>query len=301
MTEALSVVLQMDEALHRQLKVDEAITAMLEHYVIDSKETADVVNADMRQAIIRVAEIKKIKAGFVAPAKQIIANAEALFDPAIEAQEAFGLGLRKKLEVYTFEQRRIADEARRVAEEAERKRRQEAEAKAAAERAKAAQEAQEQRRQAQIAENERQAALAAGNAQAAAVAAAEAARLKEQAQATVETAEIKAQETVLAAAAQNTVVVAPEKVEGFSLVANWGAELAEGKTEADFIREAARAMVGVRVVDGLRELIPERPDLAPLFQRDGSASNKLAKALKGAMSVPCLIAVNRPSSRSRAA
>jgi hypothetical protein len=63
----------------------------------------------------------------------------------------------------------------------------------------------------------------------------------------------------------------------------------------------ARAIAGVnKDHDGTRTLVAERLDLAPLLKRDATAANNLAKGLQGAMDVPTLIAVNRPSSRSRA-
>jgi len=285
----LSVVLSMDESTARALRADEAVTQMLDSYNIDSADMANVANADMRGAITRVAEIKALKAGFVAPAKTIIANAEALFDPAIEAQTLFAKGLRGKLEVWTVEQRRIADEARRVAEAEERRLRQEAEAKAAAERAKAEQQAADQRRQAAEAEERRKAAEAEGNAKAAAAAAAEAARLQEKAAATLENGEAKAAEAVMSAQAAVPVVAAPEKVAGFSLRDNWKGELLPGKTERDAI-----ALIVDAIPDG-------RTDLLALLKLDMSAADKLAKALKKSMNVPGMQAVNRQGSMSRPA
>ena len=60
MTESLAIALTMDERTAAQLRADEQITTMLDAYVIDGKETADVVNADMRTAIGRIAKLKEI-------------------------------------------------------------------------------------------------------------------------------------------------------------------------------------------------------------------------------------------------
>jgi len=287
----LSVVLQMDEGTKAALTADENVAAMLDSYVIDSKAMADIANRDMRESMARIEEIKALKAGFVAPAKQIIANAEALFDPAINARLAFATGLRRKLEMFTVEQKRLADEAKRKAEEEERRRRQEAEAAAAAERARAEQQAAEQRRQAAEAEEARKKAEAEGNKRAAAAAAAQAAKLQEKATATLANADAKATEALMAAQAALPLASAPlqEKVAGFSLRDNWKAELLPGKTERDAI-----ALIVAAVAAG-------RSDLLALLKLDMTAADKLAKALKKAMNVPGMEAVNRQTSVSRAA
>src|SRR6185369_17513968 len=168
----LSIELRMDDTQAEQLRADENVRTMLDSYIVDSPAMAAIANTDMRASIVRIAEIKAAKAKFVEPAKQIIANAEALFDPAIEARENFVAGLRSKLADFTREQQRIADEARRRQEEEERTRRQEAEQQAAAERARAEQVAANERKQADEAEQRRKDAEAAGNKRAAAAAAA---------------------------------------------------------------------------------------------------------------------------------
>lgn len=292
----LSLDLRMDESMQAALRVDEGVTAMLDSYVLDSKDMADIANQDMRASLVRIEEIKKLKAGFVAPAKQIIANAEALFDPAINARQAFATGLRRKLEAFTAEQRRLADEARRRAEEEDRRRRQEAEAAAAAERARAEQLAAEQRRQVAAAEEARKTAEAEGNARAAAAAAAQAAKLEEKATATLANADAKVNETLMAAqAAAPAVAPVAEKVAGFSLRDNWKAELQPGKTPDQAMALIISAIAGVPIERFVR------PELLPLCKLEMSAADKLAKALKKAMNVPGLEAVNRQTSVSRAA
>jgi hypothetical protein len=198
--------------------------------------------------------------------------------------------LRAKLQDFTTEQKRLADEAERQRQAEERRVRQEAEAKAAAERAKAEQIAAEQRRQAEAAEAARRKAEAEGNAKAAARAAAEAATLQEKAVATIENADAKAAETIMAAqAALQLPPATAEKVAGFSLRDNWKAELHPGKGEYAVI-----ALIVEAIANG-------RSDLLALLKLDMSAADKLAKALKGAMNVPGMLAVNRQTSVSRAA
>ncbi len=292
----LSVVLQMDENMQAALRADEAVAAMLDSYTVDSKAMADLANTDMRTSIARIEQIKVLKSGFVAPAKQIIANAEALFDPAINARQAFATGLRRKLEVFTAEQKRLADEARRKAEEEDRRRRQEAEAAAAAERARAEQQAAAERRQAEEAEQARKKAEVEGNKRAAAAAAAQAARLQEKAVATLANADVKVAETMMAAQAAAPVAAPePEKVAGFSLRDNWKAELQPGKTPESVVPMIVAAITGVPIEKFVR------PDLLPLCKLDMSAGDRLAKALKKAMNVPGVDAVNRQTSVSRAA
>lgn len=295
MPDNLSVELRMDESMSAALQADEAVTAMLDSYTIDSLAMANIANGDMRASIVRIEEIKALKAGFVAPAKQIIANAEALFDPAIRARQAFATGLRAKLADFAIEQKRLADESRRRAEDEERKRRQEAEVKAAAERAKAEQIAAEQRRQAAEAEEARRKAVAEGNAKEAARAAAEAAKMQEKATATLENADAKAAETIMAAQAALPLVPAVEKVAGFSLRDNWQGELRPGVDEA-----GATALI-VSGITGIPADKFVRPDLLPLLKLDAGAGHRLAKALKNAFNVPGMQAVNRQTSVSRAA
>ncbi len=292
----LSVSLHMDESLSTALQADEAITAMLDSYHVDSLPMAKIANEEMRTSMARIEEIKALKAGFVAPAKQIIANAEALFDPAISARQAFATGLRRKLEAFTVEQKRIADEARMRQEAEDRRLRQEAEAKVAAERAKAEQVAAEQRRQAEAAEEARRKAEAEGNAKEAARAAAESAKMQEKAMATLENADAKAAETMMMAA-QAALPLAPaaEKVAGFSLRDNWKAELLPGKTEEQALVLIVAAAAGVQAQD------LKRVDLLAHLKRDPAAGDRLAKALKGAFNVPGLQSVNRQTSVSRAA
>jgi hypothetical protein len=250
---------------------------------------AVLANDELRGVIARKEALKKWRDKFIAPATQIIENAKALFNPALNALGQSETLLRAELQRWTVEQKRLADEERLKREAEERRLRHEAEAKAAADRAKAEQVAAEQRRLARAAEEARQKAVAEGNAKAAAAAAAEAAKLEEKAAATIENAEAKAAETIIAAQAAVTVASAPEKVAGFSLRDNWKAELLPGKGDRDVIP---------LIVDAIAS---GRTELLALLKLDMGAADKLAKALKKAMSVPGMQAVNRQTSMSRAA
>lgn len=297
MSEPLSVTLTMDETMVNALRADQVIALELDSYVIDSKPMADLANTAMRGSIARIAEIKEWKAKFVEPAKQIIANAEALFDPAIAARQQFVAGMRGKLADYTTEQLRIAAEEQRKRDEEARRVRQEAEQRAAAERAKAEAIALEQRRLAAEAEAARQKAEAEGNAKEAAKQAAAAATLTEKAHATIENAETKASQVVMAAeaAATATPITMPEKVSGFGMRDNWKLRLVAGKSEQDAIAMIVAAIAGVPVDKFVR------PELLAMFKLDASAGDRLAKALKKACNVPGMQSVNEQTTVSRAA
>lgn len=283
----LSVTLQMDDQTRAQLRNSEGVIAIAESFEIDSPELAVAANNELRSIKERLTRIEALRKSFIAPAQQIIENANALFNPAREALSRGESIIKQRLLDYQTEERRKAEEARRIAEEAERKARQEAEAKSAAERAKAEQKAAETRRMAEEAEAARKRLEAEGKAKQAAQAAADAAKLREQAAATIENAEVKAQQIQLAAAAAApaAVVAAPVKLEGFSARDNWICEFAQGHDETSVKQKIAAAL-------------PARPELLALFKLDMSAAGKMAKALKGAFNVPGLAARNDPIAAS---
>lgn len=289
-TPELKVELHMTPDLYRNLAREAGALDVARAFVIDGPEMAQAANDELKSIKARIVQVKKWREGFIEPAQKIMENARNLFNPAIQSLEAGEKYLKDALLTYTAEQERLAAEARRKAEEEARKARQEAEAKAAAERARAAELAAAAQREAEEAERRRQEAEAAGNARAAAAAAAEAAKAAAKATDIVANAEVKAQETVLmAAAAPVTPVVEATKLAGFSMRDNWGAELAPGKTEEAAVLEIARAIAAGRT------------DLAPMLKVDFSAANRLAKALKGSFNVPGLVAKNNPVASSRRA
>lgn len=285
----MSVQLTMTPELATELQRETGALDVARAYVIDSPVMAIEANRELKLVKARVVRLKELKAGFVAPARQIIANAEALFDPAIDANMQAERFLKDQLTVFDQTQQRAAEEGRRKREEEERRARQDAEAKAAGERARAEEAAREERRKAAEAEAARAKAEAEGNARAAAKAAAEAAAARQRADAAIENGERKAQQTELAASAAPTTAVVLEatKLEGFSTRENWVAEL------ADVDEDTAKRLVCDAIGSG-------RVDLLALVKLDMPAANKLAKALKRSMNVPGLRAVNRPVAASRA-
>lgn len=287
---ALSINLRMDEQMRDELGKSGSLVIVARNCAITNNQTAADANAAMRGAIAFKKRMQELRKGFIAPAKQIIANAEALFDaPISAAEEAEGIYKQRLMDWTAAEERRVAEE-RRAQEEAARKLRAEAEAKAAAERARAEEQAKEARRKAAEAEEARRKAEAEGNARAAAAAAAQAAKLEEQAKAAREAGEAKAQAAVLAAAAAPAPapVEAPAKLEGFSTRENWVAELAAGKTEDD----VKLAIVQAIAAGG-------RQDLLPILKLDMVQANKTAKALKAHTNIPGMKAVNNPVAASR--
>ncbi len=259
--------------------------ALAESFVVNDAVTADLANRELRAVKERAKKLDDTRKSLVDPLRKVIDNIQALFKPAIESLAQAETIYKRKLADYTEAERQKAEEARRAQEEAERKARQKAEQEAAAARAKAEQEAAEARRRAQEAEEARRKDEAEGNARAAAAAAAEAARLQERAAAVIENGEAKAMAAQAIQVAAAPQVAAPAAIKGFTTRDNWVAELAT--TE-----ENAKLAIVKAIADG-------RADLLPLLAIDMKAANALAKALKSAMAVPGLKAVNKPIAASR--
>lgn len=254
---------------------------------IDSQDMAELANSEMKAVKAAAKKLDELRREFVAPAKQIIESADRMFKPSIEALTAAEGVYKRKLLDWTAEQQRIAEEARRAQQEAERKARAEAEAKAAAERARAEQEAAEKRRQAAEAEEARRKAEAEGNRRAAAAAAAAAAKAEAEAREKIEAAEQKA--AIAQMSVQSApVIAAPVAPAGFVARTNWVAELSPGMDEPAVIAAIAKA-----ITEG-------RTELLNLLGLNWSAANRLAKSLQAHMSVPGLVAANRPIASSRA-
>lgn len=287
---SLSVNLAMDAATHAALQQDTGALESAKAYVIDSQEMAELANEDLKAIKARIAVVKQWKAKFVEPAKQIIANAEALFDPALNTLQLAENHHKISLGAWQQEQQRIADERRRQQQKEELERRQKAEREAAAARAKAEEEAREQKRIAEEAERKRLAAIEEGNAKEAARQAAAAAKATEASAAAIETGAAKANELVMSAAAQSAPIDDAPKLKGFTTRDHWKAEL-EPNVSAE---ECLERIVAAIVTDGRR-------DLLALLEIDMAAADKLAKAQKKLMSVPGMVAVNRPVASSRAA
>lgn len=299
-----AVQLALNADAFAQIQAESRALEAARDFAIDSPEMAEAANLELRSIKARIAKLQEARKGFIAPAKQIIANAEALFDEPLESLAGAEKHIKGLLANWTTEQQRLADEARRKADEEARRARAEAEARAAADRARAEEQARKAREEAEAAERARadaearaRAAREAGDKEAAAKAereaqasAAERARKEEEERQRIQAGEAKAAESLLAAAAAApaTTVAAPAIPKGFGMRDNWTIELEPGKTEKDAIRAIAASLA-------------QRPDLIGLLKLDMSAAGKMAKATKADTAIPCMKAVNKPVPTSRAA
>ena len=272
----------------RQQISPHGVVAVAESYVIDSQEMAVMANDELKNVKGRWKTLDDMRKKFVEPARQMIANAQEMFNPALDQYAMSEQVLKGKLSDWqTKEAERIAEENRKREEEA-RIARQKAEQEAAAARARAEQEAQAARQRAAEAERQRQEAEAAGNAAAAKRAAAAAAKATEQAAAAIENGQAQANAAVMQAAAAETAPVAVKtEIKGFSMRDNWTAQLKAGGDE-----NTAKTLICQAIASGRTELIA-------LLALDMKSAGQMAKALKGAMNVPGLEAVNKPVAASR--
>lgn len=311
-TPVLSATLVMDETVRAQLRAGSSAIQIAESYHLDpsdegSPEIAALANAELESIRARAKKLEETRVSFVAPARQIIENAQNLFVPAIEGlKKAEGI-IKDRLLNWQNGRRAIADESRRKAEAEARRIREEGEAKAAAERAKAAEREREAQQRAAAAEAERkkkaeeaEAARKAGDTKAAAKAEAEAraaagerARQEENERKAREEADRKARETQLAAAAAADVardsVVVTETKNLVGSRANWIAELPEGKTEDDALLAIALAIAGVE-----KPAAGARTELITLLKLDMSAVKKLAGAQQALCRIPGMTVRNEP-------
>jgi hypothetical protein len=252
---------------------------------------ATEANKELRTVKARVTRLKE-KAGFVAPAKQIIANAEALFDPAINANLAAEKYLKDQLTGYDGSASALAAEALRAREAEERRARQEADAKAAAERARAEEQAAARKRK--LAEE------------------AEAKRCRDRrGQQARESRRRRRREGEAGRAGSRR--DRERRGEGHGSPVG---RVAAPTTTCHARAAEARRILHARELGrrtrhrrerGRREaraLPGDRrgpPDLLSLLALDMAAANRLAKAQKKNMNAPGLQAVNRPVAASRAA
>lgn len=283
---AASVAITEDH--QRMITQSRAQLATVKEYEIDSHETAQTVNADLRRITEAYKRLNEIRKSIVQPLDEARANAQAFFVPAIENLEAAAQHCKTLLLGWTQKLEAEHREAQRKADDEARKAQRERDAAAAATRAKAEQEAAELRRQSAEAEKKRQAAIAEGNAKAAAKAAAEAAKLAEKADTKVENAESKIAAAESAAPTSVASVAQPAKVSGFGTRKNWKARLKHSTTEQDAVRAIAAALAA-------------RPELIVLLALDMKQAHQMAKTFESSFNVPGLDASNEPIAASRAA
>lgn len=266
----LSVTLSLTPEIQASLQEGESALIAVQSYEIADADTANAVAGEMngyKRAIVRLEDLRK---GFLRPAQEIIDNAKALFNPAIDGFKAAEAHCKTLLAGWTDkEQKRVALENLQR-EEVARKLRQEAEAKAAAELARANEEAAEKRRKAE-------AEAAAGNP-------AKAAKLQEQARAAEENGAARAQEAHLQAAAATTAMPVAQagKIAGAQMRDKWIAKLLPGHTTFD-----AKAKIVEAIGKG-------RTELLGVLDLNESAIRKMAEGLHEAMNVPGYQAVNEP-------
>ncbi|MBI4695530.1 MAG: hypothetical protein HY749_16050 [Gammaproteobacteria bacterium] len=312
-TPKFSVELVLPAEQAKTLKNETTALELARVYQFDPKDPEDFrplvsfANDALVDTKTTIDRLKKLKTGFVQPAKAIIEQAAALFDPAINANleaEAHYKGVLKQWTEY--EEDRVQKE--QAAHEAEQRRiRQEAERRAAAERARADQAAADERAKAAEAERERREKEAEaqrlrdeGNAkearkaeQAAQAAAAEAAKRTEAAAAKVESAEFKATQIELEAhATSNATMPAPvvTTAADFGLAANWVA-VPKLLTPSGEMDEGA-------TIKAIAAQIAERPEFVAYLNVNMKAVNKLAKAQKQFFALPGFEAKNDRIARS---
>lgn len=287
--EPLSVTLTMDSSMRDTLARDERALASAQAYVIDCPEMAVEANNELKAIKARIETVKKLRDGFVQPAKQILENARALFDPALRALEQGENHLKGVLITWTQAERKRLDEEQRKRDEAQRVEQARIAAANAEAIAKAEQLAQGKREEAEAAAARQREALESGDIKGAAKAAGEAAKLAEQATNITEGAFVRAQAAVVTAHAAVPAVAHAMKVDGFSVRDNYVAELALNTTETVAIEKIAA------------QIAAGRRDLVSLLRLDMGAASKMAKVQKELFAIPGLVAVNRPVAASRRA
>jgi len=318
--ESLQIAVAVTPAI-RQAASSTGALAVAQAWEIDSVDMAQALADERRSWAKRIDQIEAMKKDLFSPVKKAVEDMRAKlstwFDaPLADLNAARDLAQTKLLAWQKSEEERVA-RAKAAAEAEARRIRQEAEKKAAEERAKAA-ELERQKN-----ERARQEAEAKAKAEAEARAAAERARLareagdkeaariaaEEQRKAETEArsraaAEAKATAEAEAAASNGAAkaneleaqgaaassavapVVEVAKIAGQALKANWVAVLEDGVTE-----DQAKLKIVQAIAAG-------RSDLMPLLVLDTAPRgplNKLAAALKEAMTVPGFKAKNIPS------
>ena len=239
---ALSINLVVDDTMRSRMGQGRGLVSIAEAYEISSHEIAVLANEAMREAIAFKKRMQEMRKGFIQPAKDIIARAEALFDgPIQDAERAEGI-YKQRLQTWDNQEKARVAAEQRAAEEAERKRRAEAEQRAAAERARAEERAREEKRKA----DEAAAAVARANAEAERIRReAEEARRKKAAEEAAEAARLRAAGDAAAAAEREK----KAKAEAKEAKRKADAEAAEqSRVAATAAAEAARREENARAI-----------------------------------------------------
>lgn len=284
--QSLQIAVPISDEVRKSVMNVGATLKMANAYVIDSHELAQMAQNDIREWSGGVSKIETLMNDLMVEPKRSIEKIKGWFKPTIDDRNAAVNVLKGKLSQWVLSERQRVDRENREREEAERKARQEAEARAAAEMARAEEESRAKLKAAHDAEEARKAAEAAGNARAASAAAAQAAKLKQEADARLETGAAKAQEAHMQAAASVAAPVeAPAKIKGFSMPTKWVAEplpnMDDDKIKAAIVAECAA-----------------RPELLALLKLERGICDKWAQGMHGAMRIPGMVAKETFVSRS---
>jgi len=230
----------------------EGLFQVAQAYEIDGPPMASAAADEVREIKSRRARLKEVRDGFIRPAKEIMDNASALFDPALNALDDAEKMLRGKLDVWNEQERKRIAEERRIQEQAAAEARRKAEEEAAALRAKAEAQAAELRRR----EEEVRRKAEEGDKRAAA----EAAKLAQRAESVLEEAADKTAALHAQAAAVPLPEVNDQKVSGLGSRGRWVAEVTD--------------------MTAFLTAISGRTEFHTLVKIDQGALNKLAGVMK---------------------
>lgn len=256
---------------------------------IQSQDVADLAGQHLTGIRQRAEVLESMKEKVCAPARQIIKTMLAWFGPGLEANKEADAYVVALLSDWTLRERKRIDDAKLEAERKAREWRRLQEREAAQARA----EAEERARQAaQEAARAAQQAQASQTAEAAAIAATAA----QDADAAHLDAQLAAQSELDLNSQPLTLPTLPKvgKIAGIRMSDHWSAEL-KGP-EATVKELIVLAAVDTRYdANNFEQLVIVRPELLGYLKLDRVALNRSAVALKDALNVPGVSAVNKPT------
>lgn len=299
-----SITITIDEAIRRQILEGESIVSTAEACAIDCHDMAVFAQDRLNAAIAFGREFKARRDRLFVPALQIIEEAKAQCDPAINNAARAEQIYRKKLGDYQAEAKKKLEDQRRQQEEEARRAREQAEREAAAAKAKGDEAARKAREEAAraAAERERQEAEArrareAGDKTAAAAAerkaqaaAAEQAKKEEEERQRREAGEREAERLQMEAAARAQTRPAPEAQKIGGTRETWAGGFADDcKGDTDETREIdAIEKIAKAIASGRRECIA-------YMKLHWPSINKAASSQKGLFNVPGLKSISSSS------
>lgn len=251
--------------------------------VVDDPQMANLVGIELSSLRERWADIEAKRQKYIAPAQEIIDQANADHQPALKAIKAADQYLAGLLSRWQTKQERIADESRREAERMAREARAKQERELAAERVRLETEA---RQVAEAASKAMTAAAEKGDAKAVGAAVA----MAEESLQLRDAADAKAQEQIeLATEPLHVAPVAePIKVANVEMRAHWVCERDGSDDEVK-----AKLVLGMVCLSG-GSIVINRRELLALLDLNIASANKKASAEKQLFNVPGMRAVNKP-------